>query len=300
MDFVGSGRRLVEADFTAAAAALDIPVALIKAVVEVEAASYGFDDRNRPRILNEFHVFYRELGPGPARDGAVRRQLAAPHWGDLPYPRSSDGRYLWLEAAMAIDEAAAIRACSWGLPQIMGDNHREAGFPMLEDFIAAMKAGEAEQLQAMVGYLMATRLDRPLRERNFAAFARGYNGPGYAKNSYDKKIERAFMRFQAKSGDVEHGEGLPLLRRGARGVEVVRAQQRLAVHGVYRGTIDGDFGPLTELAVRAFQEAHPATGLVDGVIGKNTWAALLDEPHQMARQPATPRPPGSDDLLAEG
>jgi peptidoglycan hydrolase-like protein with peptidoglycan-binding domain len=35
---------------------------------------------------------------------------------------------------------------------------------------------------------------------------------------------------------------------------------------------DGQFGTATEKAVRAFQKDHGLT--VDGVIGKNTWAAL--------------------------
>ena len=36
--------------------------------------------------------------------------------------------------------------------------------------------------------------------------------------------------------------------------------------------IDGDFGQATEKAVKAFQKAHNLTQ--DGVVGKNTWAAL--------------------------
>jgi peptidoglycan hydrolase-like protein with peptidoglycan-binding domain len=36
--------------------------------------------------------------------------------------------------------------------------------------------------------------------------------------------------------------------------------------------VDGDFGPITEVAVKAFQEMHDLE--VDGVVGPLTWAAL--------------------------
>ena len=31
-----------------------------------------------------------------------------------------------------------------------------------------------------------------LRERNWAKFARAYNGPGYAQNQYDVKLKQAY------------------------------------------------------------------------------------------------------------
>lgn len=67
------------------------------------------------------------------------------------------------------------------------------------------------------------------------------------------------------------GASGPLLRRGAKGDAVRRLQQRLVASGA-RLAVDGDFGPGTEKAVRAFQSAR---GLqADGVVGPRTWAAL--------------------------
>jgi len=70
-------------------------------------------------------------------------------------------------------------------------------------------------------------------------------------------------------------EGLPMLKRGDTG-EVVRAAQFL-LNGRgcsvgYWGA-DGDFGPQTEAAVKAFQRRNDLEA--DGVIGPDTWAALL-------------------------
>jgi peptidoglycan hydrolase-like protein with peptidoglycan-binding domain len=38
--------------------------------------------------------------------------------------------------------------------------------------------------------------------------------------------------------------------------------------------VDGDFGPITDHAVRAFQKGHIPPLVVDGEVGPNTWAAL--------------------------
>lgn len=64
---------------------------------------------------------------------------------------------------------------------------------------------------------------------------------------------------------------LPTLRFGDRG-NSVRILQRLLVTKRYPISIDGDFGVLTETAVKAFQSRR---GLrADGIVGPRTWRAL--------------------------
>lgn len=61
-------------------------------------------------------------------------------------------------------------------------------------------------------------------------------------------------------------ENRPTLRRGASGDLVKQIQKTVGA------TADGEFGPLTEAAVRKFQRLH---GLVpDGIVGPQTWAAI--------------------------
>jgi peptidoglycan hydrolase-like protein with peptidoglycan-binding domain len=64
----------------------------------------------------------------------------------------------------------------------------------------------------------------------------------------------------------------PLLRRGHRGDFVAYLQQLLIAAGHDPGPVDGIFGPLTEAAVREFQQANSLQ--VDGVVGIQTWTAL--------------------------
>jgi peptidoglycan hydrolase-like protein with peptidoglycan-binding domain/GH25 family lysozyme M1 (1,4-beta-N-acetylmuramidase) len=64
----------------------------------------------------------------------------------------------------------------------------------------------------------------------------------------------------------------PQVREGARGAAVRTLQTLLEKRGFDPQGVDGDFGPHTRAAVEAFQRAR---GLdVDGVVGRQTWAAL--------------------------
>jgi uncharacterized protein (TIGR02594 family) len=61
----------------------------------------------------------------------------------------------------------------------------------------------------------------------------------------------------------------PMLQKGSKGPEVASVQQTL---GLPPAACDGDFGPVTDGAVKGYQAA---AGLeADGVVGPNTWAAL--------------------------
>ena len=96
--------------------------------------------------------------------------------------------------------------------------------------------------------------------RDWEAFARGYNGPGFERHGYDRKIAAAYAR-QTGQADAETAgrKGThDLLGRGSRGAAVVDLQQMLTALG-YPLDDDGQFGPATERAVKDFQrEMRPA------------------------------------------
>jgi peptidoglycan hydrolase-like protein with peptidoglycan-binding domain len=69
---------------------------------------------------------------------------------------------------------------------------------------------------------------------------------------------------------------LAVHRRGSKGRRVEEIQARLRELGYYRGTVDGDYGPNSEKAVKAFQRSR---GLdADGEVGPATGAALFSLP----------------------
>lgn len=69
--------------------------------------------------------------------------------------------------------------------------------------------------------------------------------------------------------------GEPMLQEGAHGTAVVALQRLLVRHG-RRIKVDGAFGPLTKAAVVSYQKAEKL--LADGIVGPQTWAALMGEP----------------------
>jgi hypothetical protein len=193
MNFKGKAKRIEDIDLPMIGRTIGVGEDEIHAILDVESAGTGFDSQGRPKMLFEPHVFWRELGPGPKRDAAAAQGLAYPCWKPGAYPKDS---YPRLIKSMAIDENAALRSASWGLGQIMGFNHAAAGYPsaraMVEDFLD----DEDRHLAAMVRFVVTNRLDDELRRHDWAGFARGYNGPGFAKNGYDRKLAAAFARWQ--------------------------------------------------------------------------------------------------------
>ena len=67
----------------------------------------------------------------------------------------------------------------------------------------------------------------------------------------------------------------PVLRKSAQGEEVTKLQNRLSDLGYYKSEVDGQFGPGTEEAVKAFQRAN---GLeADGIVGPETRERLYSD-----------------------
>lgn len=64
----------------------------------------------------------------------------------------------------------------------------------------------------------------------------------------------------------------PVLRQGARGQAVRELQWRLQLIGVLDGPIDGDFGPMTDRAVKAAQKQYVGAGLdFRNHLARNPW-----------------------------
>jgi hypothetical protein len=257
-EFAGAAKRMSEAAITRAAADLGCDVAAVKAVIDVESRG-GFLDDKRPKILFERHYFWRLTNGKHSR---VSPDICSSDAGGY---KGGKREYDRLETALRLDREAALKSASWGAFQIMGANHKAAGYADVESFCKAMCESEDKQLEAFVSFVKTNRLDDELRRLDWAGFARGYNGPAYKKNRYDEKLAAAYVLHS--SGPRTSGGGITrALRMGDEGEDVRRLQEKLGL------VADGDFGPRTKTALMAFQQKNGL--LADGVAGPRTLAKL--------------------------
>ncbi|MFE8601182.1 peptidoglycan-binding domain-containing protein [Archangium violaceum] len=141
------------------------------------------------------------------------------------------------------------------------------------------------------------------------ALANAGFSPGAVDGQFGPKTAAAVKAFQNAKGLVADGivgpktwakltaapagGATPTLKQGATGASVTNLQKLLAQHGFNPGPADGQFGPKTTAAVKAFQSAK---GLVaDGVVGPQTWGKLNG-----AAAPSAPAPGGSGPTLKQG
>lgn len=176
---------------------LGVELAMIQAITKIEARSSGFIN-GLPVILFERHIFYKLLKQRGFNVDSLCQQYPA-------LINKSPGGYVGgtrensrLSQAKQIDSAAAIESASWGLFQIMGFHWQLLGYQSAQQFEQLMSESEQNQLDAFyrfVSHQSNHRLLTAMKENDFVAFARLYNGPAYKQNNYDTKLKVAYETF---------------------------------------------------------------------------------------------------------
>lgn len=193
------GRQLTEADYRQVADELDVEVAAIKAIVEIETGrtQRGFNADDTPVINFDLKVF---------RTMAARRKIKLGNYTEshaIVFERPDAGRFgsqqkahhACLRKAMSIDTVAAIEGTFWGMFQIGGFNWKRCGTSSPQEFAELMSRNEREQLELFAGFMRSSGLLPYLRAKNWRAFARGYNGPSYAAHGYHTRLAAAYRKF---------------------------------------------------------------------------------------------------------
>jgi len=180
-----------------------LELAAVKAVNEVESSGKGFFVDGRPKILFEGHIFWRQL----KERGLDPNQLSNPSNEDILYRSWTRKYYLGgtneysrLEKASTLSpdprvKEAALASTSWGSYQIMGFHALKLGYPNVQAFVSEMYIDESKQLEAFGRYLATFGCLAHLKIKNWAKFAKCYNGPAYAQNKYDLKMAKAYEKY---------------------------------------------------------------------------------------------------------
>lgn len=255
--------------------------AVIDAVITVEALGEGFDPAGRLIIRPEAH----KISQCPYLDAAEIRRAKAKGFTTQPKlpgyhidaGRAGAKAWQWLDKFSAeFGEEAACWITSFGAPQIMGFNHLICKYDTPSQMVRAFADSEDAQFVAMGRFLVANGLKEACRLRKWKQIARTYNGPKYAQNAYDVKLEKAYeaSNFPKTPSGIAPVDD-DVIEFGDHGPLVSALQKRLRELGYYVDA-DGDFGTETRHAVRSFQFQQGIT--VDGKVGPVTRLRLENAP----------------------
>ena len=196
-----NSKRLTDNQIQKAADENGIEYAALKAVIEVESAGSGFLKNGKTKILFEGHIFWNQLQAkslSPSKFQKKYPNIVYPKWTKQFYIGGA-GEYKRLKQAVKINEEAALKSASWGMFQIMGFNHYAAGYNTVTAFVKAMQFSEENQLNAFLAFVRHKKLKTALKNKQWAQFAKAYNGAGFKKNQYDTRLKAAYQKYNKQA-----------------------------------------------------------------------------------------------------
>jgi hypothetical protein len=188
----------------------DPAIAVAILAQESGGRAYGADGRLIIRFEN--HLFYTNWGKrheslynkhfrtgSPAWTGHQWRPNADDDWRDCH--TSQNVEWEVFSFARTLDDIAAKKSISMGLPQVIGANFGILGFASVQDMFNAFVASERNQVIAFFDFLEGngSRVVNALQTRDFRTIASIYNGVGQA-DYYGGLISNHYNRFIALRG----------------------------------------------------------------------------------------------------
>lgn len=185
----------------------DSSIQRIKTVARVESGQSGFFENGLPKILYERHLFYRftKRVISVATFGLISDPKPGGYTTDTDKNKISDS---WDKLSFAVCENpdAALQSVSIGKFQVLGKYYKELGYAHPIEMLWDASTSELAHYNMLKGYILnVARLATAFRAidenpNNCRAFARGYNGPGYAAFDYHNKLARSFI-LESYSGN---------------------------------------------------------------------------------------------------
>jgi hypothetical protein len=187
--------------------------AIAVAILAVESGGQPYGPDGRLIIRFENHLFFEYWGKrntttyndhfkssSPIWTGHQWRPKANAAWRDFHGNQSAEWEVLTF--ASKLDDTAAKKSISMGLPQVLGSNFGILGFASVQDMFNAFVANERNQVVAFFDFLQGngSRATNALKTRDFRTIASIYNGAGNADH-YGKLIQNLYNTFIGLRGN---------------------------------------------------------------------------------------------------
>jgi hypothetical protein len=167
---------------------LEVEPEILQTVARVESLG------DPTAYLFEPHVFSRITNH---RYDITRPQISYPIWDRKKYPKTQKLRDEQFRLAVATEPFKAFEAASWGIFQIMGYHYKLLGFGSALSMSTTLKQNVEANVLCFGAIVKDMNLQQALRDKNWAAFAKKYNGPSYKLNHYDTKMAAEYDRITA-------------------------------------------------------------------------------------------------------
>lgn len=187
--------KLTDEDFRIVAEELGVEVAAIKAVVSIEAGANmkGFWAPGVPVINFDRAMYNRYRNKAVDKSGAKGEKV--------PDGLTGYAKREWtlLINARKTNAQGANMGTFWGMFQIGGFNYKLCGCKSVDEMVRLMSYSELEQLELFATFITNAGMLDDLKKKNWAGFARKYNGASYARRGYHTKMAAAYKKFSAKA-----------------------------------------------------------------------------------------------------
>lgn len=184
--------KLSDEDFRIVADELGVEIAAIKAVVLIEAGKQmkGFYAPGVP-VVNFDNAMYRKC---IAKAKGCKGDKNA----KMPSGLTGYAQREWqlLTNARRKNKDAANMGTFWGMFQIGGFNYKACGCRTVDEMVELMSKSEFSQLELFAKFITNSGMLPDLKAKNWAGFARKFNGASYARRGYHTRMAAAYKKFK--------------------------------------------------------------------------------------------------------
>ena len=162
----------------------NIPISSIKAIALVESAGSGFDPVTG-KIKIQFEPSWFKRFTNIIINNKVDIQKKEWEAFNLAYSKNPN---------------KAMESTSWGLMQVMGFHWKRLGFNSVGEMVDFAKKSERNQVWLGLKFLQTDKfIYHAILVKDWKSVAFRYNGANYRVNNYDKKLERAEIKYSILS-----------------------------------------------------------------------------------------------------
>lgn len=187
---------------------IGIDMATAIAVMAVESGGKGFGKTGKPLIRFENHLFYSYWGRrNPKTFARHFKYNTYKRWTGHLFRKSTSSKWEafhgnqakeWevLEFARTLNNFAAYKSASYGLPQVIGSNFHMLGYRNAEEMVEHFSKDIRYHILGLFDFFDDAMISH-LKRKRFTSFAKLYNGSGQATR-YGQYINihyRAFKRL---------------------------------------------------------------------------------------------------------